>query len=103
MSDPDYKAQDSFQEIQTRLEYFQELEAKNKELNDKVKWFNQVLSGNSKELIKENINLKNRWDKLKDIFQLTIDNYEDLHELADSVAIAKSVMELMHKLEVEGE
>jgi len=46
--------------------------------------------------------LESRWNKLKDIFQLTIDNYEDLHELDEDVLCARSVLDEINKLEGEG-
>ena len=40
-----------------------------------------------------------RWNKLKDIFQLTIDNYGDLHELESAVSYARNVLNEMKELE----
>ena len=50
----------------------------------------------------ENIEIKKRWAALRDIFQITIDNYEDDPRYYYDVMTAKSVIEEMDKLESEG-
>ena len=46
--------------------------------------------------------LESRWAALRDIFQITIDNYEDDPRYYYDVMTAKSVIEEMDKLEGEG-
>lgn len=51
------------------------------------------------EAVEEVEKLKQRWDSLKDIFQLTIDNYEDNEDL--DLSFARAVLKDMEKLEKE--
>ena len=48
----------------------------------------------------KNKRLESRWAALKDIFHVTIDNYEDDESI--DLSFARSVIEEMEKLEVEG-
>ena len=50
----------------------------------------------------KNKRLESRWAALKDIFHVTIDNYDDLPEFDMDVVFARSVIEEMDKLEGEG-
>ena len=50
----------------------------------------------------KNKKLESRWAALRDIFQITIDNYEDDPRYYYDVMTAKSVIEEMDKLESEG-
>jgi len=71
-----------------------------KELQAKVKWFDQILSGNSKKLVKENEELQAKVKRLEDKYPESFEILKGIHVYGRPAAIAqvKHVIKLYEDL-----